>query len=149
MIDLRPLDRVVVDSAARRAWVGGGALLGALDRAAQRHGLATTAGNISHTGIGGLALGGGMGWLARRHGLTCDNVISYTLVTAAGEVLRVDAETHPDLFWALRGGGGNFGIVVEFELRLHRVGIHATTVELDLPRRVLRLGGGGGTGGLA
>ena len=130
MIDLTPMGGVGVDPERRRAWVQGGALLGALDRAAMEHGLTTTAGNVSHTGVGGLTLGGGMGWLARQFGLSCDNVAAYELIIADGERLRVDQDADPELFWGLRGGGGNFGIVSEFEFRLHPVDTRALVVEL-------------------
>jgi FAD/FMN-containing dehydrogenase len=133
MIDLTPMNGVRIDPERRRAWVQGGALLGALDEAGMRHGLTTTAGNVSHTGVGGLTLGGGMGWLARQHGLTCDNVASFELITAEGERLHVDAESEPELFWGLRGGGGNFGIVTQFEFRLQPVAARAYAAELFFP----------------
>jgi hypothetical protein len=121
VIDLSGMREVTVDGANRRARFDGGCLLGNVDAATQKEGLAFPAGVVSHTGAGGLILGGGTGWLNRLHGLSCDNVEGFTLVVANGSVLRASAQENPDLFWALRGGGGNFGVVTEFEVRLHPV----------------------------
>ncbi|MEO7335358.1 MAG: FAD-binding oxidoreductase, partial [Caldimonas sp.] len=122
MIDMSSMKAIDIDPAKRTAKVGAGALLSDFDREAQAHGLATPLGINSTTGVAGLTLGGGFGWLSRRHGMTIDNLLSATVVTANGAVRTVSATSEPDLFWALRGGGSNFGVVTSFEFRLHPVG---------------------------
>jgi hypothetical protein len=111
--------QVTVDSDARRANFAGGCLLGSIDKVTQQAGLVFPSGVVSHTGASGLVLGGGTGWLTRRFGLSCDSVEGFTLVTADGSVMHCNSRENWELFWALRGGGGNFGVVTEFEVRLH------------------------------
>lgn len=121
-IDLRGIDHVTVDPDRRVAHVGGGATWGQVDAATQEHGLAVTGGRVSTTGVGGLTLGSGSGWLERSLGYVCDNMLSAQVVVADGRVVTASAEENADLFWAIRGGGGNFGVVTDFELQLHEVG---------------------------
>jgi hypothetical protein len=133
---------VRVDPENQTAVVGGGAALGDLDRATQAFGLATTSGVVTHTGVGGLTLGGGVGRLARKFGLACDNLLSVDLVTADGDQLTVSEDDNADLFWALRGGGGNFGIATAFTFRLHEIGTEvlyaAATHRIDDAKDALR-----------
>jgi hypothetical protein len=122
IVDLRPMCEVHVDPESRTATVQAGTLLGELDRSTQRFGLAVPAGIVTHTGVAGLTLGGGIGWLMRKYGLTVDQLLSVELVTAGGELVRASEAENPDLFWGVRGGGGNFGIVTQFKFRLHPLG---------------------------
>lgn len=121
VIDLRRMNGVSVNPDARTATVAGGATMSHLDRATQPYGLATTGGRVSTTGVGGFILGGGSGWLDRKFGLACDNLLSVELVTADGGVIRASEDENPELFWALHGGGGNFGVATSFTLRLHEL----------------------------
>jgi FAD/FMN-containing dehydrogenase len=122
VIDLGPMKGISVDPDRRVGRAQAGVLLGELDQATQAHGMAVPAGIVTHTGLAGLTLGGGIGWLMRKHGLTIDQLLSVKLVTAAGEIVTASETENPDLFWGVRGGGGNFGIVTEFEFRLNPVG---------------------------
>ncbi len=133
LIDLSPMRSVHVDPEKRRAVVEGGAQLGELDRATQAHGLAVTAGVDPTTGVGGLTLGGGTGFLTRKLGLTIDSLVGVQVVVADGSVIRASADEHSDLFWALRGGGGNFGIGTAFEFALHPVGPEVMTLQVFYP----------------
>lgn len=122
VIDVRPMNGVTVDVSTRRARVGAGATWSNVDRATMPHGLATTGGRVSTTGVAGFTLGGGSGWLERAYGLACDNLVSVDLVTADGRQVTASASENAELFWALHGGGGNFGVATAFEFDLHPVG---------------------------
>ena len=119
VIDLSRMRQVTVRSRGAPGQIAGGCLLGSIDTATQKAGLVFPSGVVSHTGASGLILGGGTGWLTRRFGLSCDNVERFTLVTADSSIVRADSKENQDLYWALRGGGGNFGVVTEFEVKLH------------------------------
>ena len=122
VIDLSGMRATSVDLSGQTTQVQGGALWSDVDHETQVHGLATTGGIVSHTGVAGLTLGGGLGWLMRKHGLTVDNLVAADVVTAEGRIIRASTDEHPDLFWALRGGGGNFGVVTSFQFAMHPVG---------------------------
>jgi FAD/FMN-containing dehydrogenase len=133
VIDLGQMRNVRVDPAARLAYVGPGAVWGDVDHESQQFGLATTGGLVSTTGVAGFTLGGGIGWLMRQYGLACDNLVGADVVTADGRLVHAGATENPELFWGLRGGGGNFGIVTSFELALHQVGPEVYAGPLFLP----------------
>src|SRR3954468_7569329 len=122
VIDVRELKDAFVDPDARTIRCGAGLTWAEFDAATQLHGLATTGGRVSTTGVAGLTLGGGSGWLERKHGLSCDNLVAVELITANGAPVRASRTEHPELFWALHGGGGNFGVATAFEFQLHPLG---------------------------
>lgn len=133
MINLSQMNTVIVDPVKRTARVESGATIGELDKETQKFGLATPVGIVSKTGIAGLTLGGGNGYLGRKHGLTIDNLLSVELVTAKGDLITANETENPDLFWALRGGGGNFGVVTSFEFKLHEIGPEIMTARVFYP----------------
>jgi FAD/FMN-containing dehydrogenase len=142
VVDTGPMKSVQIDAARRTGRFGAGLTWGEFDAATQQHGLALTGGRVSHTGIAGLTLGSGSGWLERKYGVTCESLLSAQVVTADGRVVHASAEENPDLFWGLKGGGGNFGVVTEFEFRLYPVGplvyagmiLHPRAAAADLAR---------------
>lgn len=142
VLDMRGMTEIDVDLDRRTVRVGGGCIWADVDRATQAHGLATTGGRVSTTGVAGLTLGGGSGWLERAYGLACDNLVAAELVTSDGEIVRASEDENPDLLWALRGGGGSFGVVTALEMTLHPVGpeVHAGVAlfAIDRAPEVLR-----------
>jgi FAD/FMN-containing dehydrogenase len=139
VIDLSAMRRVSVDPQARTVRAQGGALLSDVDRETTKHGLAVSGGIVSHTGVGGLTLGGGFGWISRKHGFSVDNLVAAEVVTADGQVVRASESERPDLFWGLRGGGGNFGVVTEFRFKAAQIGTEVFSGLIvkraeDLPR---------------
>ncbi|NLE53229.1 MAG: FAD-binding oxidoreductase [Chloroflexi bacterium] len=138
LIDLSLMKRIRVDPERRTARAEGGVTWGELDRETQVFGLATPGGVVTDTGVAGLTLGGGFGWLRRKHGLSADNLLSIELVTASGQVVRASDDENPELFWALRGGGGNFGVVTAFEFRLHPVGPEVMQAIVLYPLEIAR-----------
>ncbi|GAB2508456.1 FAD-binding oxidoreductase [Nocardiopsis aegyptia] len=133
VIDMRRMHDVTVDMDRMQVRVGGGTVMGQMDEATTRHGLATTGGRVSTTGVGGFILGGGSGWIERKFGLACDNLLSVDLVTAEGDLVHAAADENPELFWALHGGGGNFGVATHMELRLHPMPEFSLGLLLFLP----------------